>query len=178
MKDKLNLGCGMDIREGYINVDCAKLGGVDVVYDLTVLPLPFEPESFVEINCQDVLEHFEYMPLVVDLYRLLKPNGKLFIKVPHFTSKNNFIDPTHKKMFSYRTFEFFLQNSHFNRNYYFNFKGFSSMKTKITFEKKYLIYNHLIEPIINIHNLMKNIFESTFISRIFPAESILIEIIK
>jgi len=30
---KLNLGCGNDIRQGYINLDVAKLDGVDVVWD-------------------------------------------------------------------------------------------------------------------------------------------------
>ena len=38
---KLNLGCGNDIRQGYINLDVAELDGVDVVWDVNKLPLPF-----------------------------------------------------------------------------------------------------------------------------------------
>ena len=37
---KLHLGCGTDIRAGWVNLDCAKLPGVDIVHDLNVLPLP------------------------------------------------------------------------------------------------------------------------------------------
>lgn len=32
---RLNLGCGRDIKKGWINLDILKLPGVDVVYDLT-----------------------------------------------------------------------------------------------------------------------------------------------
>ncbi len=30
---KLNLGCGKDIRKGYINLDLKKLPGVDIVHN-------------------------------------------------------------------------------------------------------------------------------------------------
>ena len=47
---KLNLGCGRDIREGYVNLDKAGLDGVDVVHDLNVFPYPFEDNEFDEIH--------------------------------------------------------------------------------------------------------------------------------
>jgi len=31
---KLNLGCGTDIREGYINLDKKSIDGVDIVHDI------------------------------------------------------------------------------------------------------------------------------------------------
>ena len=46
MMKKLNLGCGTDIKKGYINLDVAKLDGVDVVHDINRLPLPFK-ENFL-----------------------------------------------------------------------------------------------------------------------------------
>ena len=175
MKDKLNLGCGNDIRSDYINLDCSALPGIDIVHDLTVLPLPFENESFSEISCQMVLEHLEYIGLMIDMYRILKPGGKLIITVPHFTARQNFMDPTHKKMFSWRTFEFFVQNSKFKREYYFNFPGYSKVAAAtIRFEKGVLFYNYIVELIINCSNSIRNLFEATFLCRLFPAESILI----
>jgi len=47
--DKLNLGCGTDIWEGYLNVDIVPFQGVDMVWDLNETPLPFKDDSFSEI---------------------------------------------------------------------------------------------------------------------------------
>ena len=41
MKEKLNLGCGNDIRADYLNLDLSAIEGIDVVHDLNMLPLPF-----------------------------------------------------------------------------------------------------------------------------------------
>jgi SAM-dependent methyltransferase len=174
VKNKLNLGCGWDIKEDCINLDCAALPGVDVVHDLTQLPLPFENETFVEVRCDNVLEHLEYPELVVDLHRILKPGGRLMIVVPHFTARQNFMDPTHKKMFSWKTFEFFVKGSKFNRCYYFNFPGFSKViVARIRFEKRLFLYNYLVEPVINCSRSAKDVYEATFLSRLFPAANIL-----
>src|SRR3989344_2394548 len=101
---KLNLGSGRDIKKGYINLDLHKLDGVDVVWDIEKLPLPFKDGEFDEILCQDILEHVEYIPVLRELHRILKPRGRLLNRVPHFTSRNNFGDPTHRRMFSIKTF--------------------------------------------------------------------------
>ena len=168
--NKLNLGCGSDIKKGWINLDSLELAGVNVVHNLEKTPLPFEDNFFDEILCQDVLEHLEYVPLMKELYRILKPNGQLNIRVPHFTSKNNFIDPTHKKRFSCATFNFFIKSS------YFNYRYSNITKRQITFNKRLLLYNHLIEFIVNINNSFMNLYESTGFCWLFPAENILITI--
>src|SRR4051812_1511318 len=69
---KLNIGCGTDTKEGWVNLDAAGLPGVDVVHDIEKLPLPFADDSFDEILAQDVLEHVEYVPVLQDLRRILK----------------------------------------------------------------------------------------------------------
>ena len=77
MSKKLNLGCGTDIRTGWINLDKFGLPGVDVCHDIQELPLPFDDASFDEILCKDILEHVEYIPLLGDLHRILKHGGIL-----------------------------------------------------------------------------------------------------
>ncbi len=167
---KLNLGCGTDIRPGWVNMDIANLAGVDIVHNIETLPLPFADCHFDEILCQDILEHIEYIPVLKDLHRILKPGGILTIRVPHFTSRNNYIDPTHKKMFSNRTFNFFVSDSYLGRNYYFDFSYSSTISLKLTFLKrpKYF-YNYLIEPFINMREGNQDLYEDTFLSRLFPA---------
>ena len=80
---ELNLGCGREIKEGYINVDKFKHNGVDVVWDLNVLPLPFKDNSIDEVLCSHILEHLvNPYPLVLDIYRILKPNGLFHCLLP------------------------------------------------------------------------------------------------
>jgi SAM-dependent methyltransferase len=175
---RLNLGCGTDVRKGWINLDIAPLEGVDVVHDINTLPLPFAAEEFDYILCKDILEHFEYVPLLRELHRILRKGGVLEICVPHFTSQDNFIDPTHKKMFSFQTFDFFAKGSKFKRDYYFDFHFGKVLSSKITFHKGIFFYNYLVEPLVNLGRPAKKLFEATFLSRLFPAYNILITMEK
>ena len=82
---KLNLGCGSDIKQGYVNVDFRQLPGVDRVHDLSIFPWPFEDGSADEILMLDFLEHFPYrltQMIMLECYRVLKPDGELVVQVP------------------------------------------------------------------------------------------------
>jgi len=181
---KLNLGSGNDIKEGYVNLDSAKIPGVDIVWDIEKLPLPFGDGEFEEVLANDILEHVEYIPVLRDLLRILKPGGELKIRVPHFTSKNNFADPTHKKLFSVVTFDFFSKHPVFgkpkDREYYFDFHFDHIKKIHITFERSspVFFYNRLIDLIANASPRMQYFYETTMLSRLFPAENILVELVK
>lgn len=101
LKPNLVIGCGNRPKEGSINLDAVKMPGVDVVWDLEKLPLPFPDESFVYIEAEDVLEHIHNMlPLMDELHRILKPNGKLWIRGPHGCYPEQlWKDPTHLRAF-------------------------------------------------------------------------------
>ena len=183
---KLNLGCGVDSKEGWINLDSAALAGVDVVHDMEKLPLPFAAEVFDEILAQDVLEHLDYIPLLKDIHRILKKGGTLRIRVPHFTSKNNFVDPTHKKMFSVSTWDFFVKSPALSKHiekeraYYFDFAFEKKTYCHITFEKssRIFFYNRICEWFFNLSPRIQSFYESTGFSRSWPAENIIVELIK
>ena len=172
---KLNLGCGKDIRQGYINLDKKHLEGVDIVHDIEDLPFPFENEEFDEILCQDILEHVDYIKVIRELYRILKIDGLLKIRVPHFTAANNYRDPTHKHLFSFRTFEFFIKNNLY-RTYYFDFYFSEIKKRHISFSRG-SIWTRFVEYIVNLNDFMKEFYEISWL-RIIPASNIYIEIIK
>ncbi len=163
-------------------MDISALPGVDVVCDIQKLPLPFPDGQFDEILCQDILEHVEYIPVLRDIHRILKKGGALTIRVPHFTSKFNFLDPTHKKMFSINTFNFFVNNSseQQGRGYYFDFAFSSCREAKIVFEHDsiFFILSPVLEVLFNISPLMQKIYESYFLSRLFPACNILVTLVK
>jgi SAM-dependent methyltransferase len=179
---KLNLGCGTDIREGWVNLDSVKLPGVTVVHNIEHLPLPFKDDEFDEILCQDVLEHVDYLPLLQDLHRILQSGGVLRIRVPHFTSVANFIDPTHKKLFSVRTFDFLVQNTRLEkkRPYYLPYRFQRLEDCTITFERssRFFFYNRLVAKIVNHSPRMQALYEATGWSRLFPAQNILVTLVK
>jgi ubiquinone/menaquinone biosynthesis C-methylase UbiE len=174
---KLNLGCGTDIRRGWTNLDRISLPGVDMVHDVEHLPLPFSDEEFDYILCKDILEHVDYIPLLQEIYRILRPQGTVCIRVPHFSSRRNYDDPTHKKMFSLRTLEYFTSSRHGHRNYYFP-TLFSDITTqKLFFEKGILFYNHILEPLFNSPSL-RFFYERSCLRNLFPADFMVIELKK
>ncbi len=185
-KKKLNVGCGKDSRPGWVNLDASPLPGVDVVHDLERLPLPFVDEEFDEILCQDVLEHIEYIPVLKELHRILKKGGDITIRVPHFTSRNNFVDPTHRKLFSVDTWEFFVSqgSSHMQhlqpvRAYYFDFVFDSLKNRQLIFEsRRILFYNRFVEWAVNLSPAAQSLYESSFLAGLFPAENISVTLVK
>ncbi|OGZ06928.1 MAG: hypothetical protein A3C93_04560 [Candidatus Lloydbacteria bacterium RIFCSPHIGHO2_02_FULL_54_17] len=83
---KLNLGCGEDRKTGYVNLDRSPLVHPDVLHDLNTLPYPFPDGSFELIEAFHVLEHLDRpFDVMRELHRLLKQDGVLHIKVPHFS---------------------------------------------------------------------------------------------
>lgn len=80
---KLNLSCGTDTRDGYINVDFRPRMGVDVVADAA--HFPFRQGSISEILANDNLGQFpfEFTDRVLSEWkRLLEPGGILKIQCP------------------------------------------------------------------------------------------------
>ena len=96
---KLNLGCGYNKLDGYINVDHDPNCKPDIVADLEQ-PLPFEDSSVDEIVMVHILEHLgqsteTYFKVWKELYRILKNEGVIKITVPHWNHENFHHDPTH-----------------------------------------------------------------------------------
>jgi hypothetical protein len=95
---KLNLGCGTNKIDGYINVDRAH--GPDVVHDLESFPWPWPDSSVEEIRAHHILEHLGRTPegfvgIMKEMYRVCAPGAKLDIVVPHPRHDDFMNDPTH-----------------------------------------------------------------------------------
>jgi len=84
--EKLNLGSGANKKERYINLDWNVDSNPDVVHNLNSIPYPFSENTFDLIEASHVLEHIDRpFDVMKELHRILKPNGKVIIKVPHFS---------------------------------------------------------------------------------------------
>jgi SAM-dependent methyltransferase len=83
---KLNLGCGEHHKDGYINLDWQPLTKPDVTHNLNEFPYPFEDNTFDLIEAFHVLEHVDKpFEVMKEMHRVLKPEGILHLKVPHFS---------------------------------------------------------------------------------------------
>jgi len=93
-ESRLNLGCGLNKKDGYINVDINPKLGVDVVADV-LKGLPFEDGTFDEVLCEHVLEHL-WLPnedvtgmekgcerALKEIHRVLVTGGRAIIEVPN-----------------------------------------------------------------------------------------------
>lgn len=109
---KLNLGCGNDYKEGYVNVDignCKK----DLEHDLEFFPYPFTDNQFsqvIMIHCIEHISREKFTLLAYELHRITEPNGKIYIEAPYYLSKNAFTDFTHKNYITEDSFEYFDKN--------------------------------------------------------------------
>jgi ubiquinone/menaquinone biosynthesis C-methylase UbiE len=79
----------------YKTLDIDKSTGADIIGDIHDIPL--KDNSMDAVICSSVLEHVENPALAIkEIYRILKPNGKLFVYVPsiypYHARKNHYSD--------------------------------------------------------------------------------------
>jgi hypothetical protein len=88
---KLNVGCGFDYRDGFVNIDGSDaLPRIDKVVDLSSERLTdhYPADSVDHILANDFVEHhfhWEAVALLRDFHQILKPQGTLEIRVPDVT---------------------------------------------------------------------------------------------
>lgn len=144
----VNLGCGKTRIPDSIGVDTSLIEGyTDVVHDLNVIPYPFEDNSIDEIHFYHVLEHLDNpIKKLEEIHRILKVGGKLFMRVPHFSSFGAFCDITHIRPFSYFSFDVFEKENY--HSFYTNSR-FKILNKKINYFGLYPnkgIYAKYIHP--------------------------------
>jgi SAM-dependent methyltransferase len=107
---KLNLGCGFDKRDGYVNLDGFQKCNPDILWDIETFPWPFEDNSFDEILIKHVLEHVGqvfsvFQGVMQEIYRVSAPDAKILIQVPNYKHVTFWADPTHVRAFDQLTFQ-------------------------------------------------------------------------
>ena len=100
----LDLGCG-DTRQypGNLGVDRRRTPSISVQADLAV-GLPFRDGCADRIFVVHVLEHLvDFLPLVDECHRLLRPDGVLHVLSPWWGHANAVADPTHVRLLDTQT---------------------------------------------------------------------------
>lgn len=109
-RDILNLGCGNRLIAGAVNHDLRKhREEVDVAWDLNDLPWPWGNETFDTIVACAVLEHLEIdlLQALNECWRILRPGGRVRMKLPYWKSDMSYRDPTHRWFFTLGSFDQF-----------------------------------------------------------------------
>jgi len=118
---KLNVGCGRNIKDGWINLDSSALPGVDLVCDLEsvrVKPIALPDESVSEFLISHVIEHIrDSLGLMQELWRLATSDAIAVIRVPHGGSDDAWEDPTHLRAYFPGSFGYFSQPFYSNADY-------------------------------------------------------------
>ena len=107
---KLNLGCGFDKRDGWLNVDNFALCEPDQLLEIEATPWDLPDNGFEHILMKHVLEHVGaefavFSAVMRELYRVAAPGGIVEIHVPHVRHDTFWSDPTHVRAFTPLTFQ-------------------------------------------------------------------------
>jgi ADP-heptose:LPS heptosyltransferase len=99
---RYNLGCGLDYRYGWVNIDRFAAVKPDRVMDLESFPWPIADDSAEAVLLSHVLEHLgggsdRFLGVMRELYRICKPDATVTIIVPDPRHDDFFGDPTHQR---------------------------------------------------------------------------------
>jgi hypothetical protein len=118
---RLNVGCGRNIKPGWINLDSVALPGVDIVCDLENLrqiPINLPGDTVESFLLSHVIEHVrDTLGLMQELWRLATPDAIAEVRVPHGASDDAWEDPTHLRAYFPKSFGYFSQPYYWRADY-------------------------------------------------------------
>lgn len=104
---KLNMGCGNNYKEGWINVDFNKGVKADIYSDLTD-KLPFKDNYADEVLLDSIIEHIRpdcYFGFLEELHRICKQGAKIMISTGHYSGMYALKHLTHYLHFGVGSFD-------------------------------------------------------------------------
>lgn len=100
-------------KEGIVGIDILPAFNPDIVCDIRKgIPLP--DDTFDDINCEHTMEHIQlnedFIFVMWEIRRVLKPGGVVYIEVPHKDSDAAYESIEHTRFFTENTFMNFYAN--------------------------------------------------------------------
>lgn len=176
---KIDIGCGKNKKSGFIGLDRVEMSGVDIVCDFDKEKIPLEDNSVNEVHSMHSMEHISDMLFIMEeLWRVCEDKAKITIYVPYFTSVGAFRDPTHKRFFTYETFDHFTDTEKLPT--FYSGAKFKIIKKQILFYPgNSNIYGKIrflhMMPFQWIANLLPYFYEHSFL-KLFSARDLHVEL--
>ena len=97
---RLNLGCGFNKVDGFVNVDREDECAPDLVFDLESFPWPWGTNSVEEVHFTHSLEHLgqgtdTFRQIMQELYRVCTDGAIVLVEAPWPLHIEYLSDPTH-----------------------------------------------------------------------------------
>lgn len=174
----IEIGCGPNKRENAIGIDIVDLPGVDVVANIDD-GLAFIPDSSVdEIYANHLLEHLQNLEVAMsEIERILKPKGRCYIVVPHFSNPHYYSDYTHRTPWGLYSIGYFCKSgwpyARHVPNFY-NKVNLSFVSQRIVFYSRFRIIRwpkKAIQLLANSCPLAQELYEE-LLPWIIPADSL------
>lgn len=106
---RLDLGSGGAGRDGFYGVDFVDLPGVAILANLNEPFSALPADCVASVRSSHCFEHVQdFMQLMRELHRVVRPDGTIEITVPHFSNPYGYSDPTHVRFFGLYTFNYFV----------------------------------------------------------------------
>lgn len=150
----LDVGCGDAKVKGAIGIDSVALPGVDIVHDLNFYPWSIKDNSYDLIYMNNIIEHLPNpIKVMEEIYRILKPGGKVKIVTVYWNHYHSITDPQHVSFFNEYSWDFFTGK---RKGYY--------TKSRFKIESLDLTYDAYAKAVFRNNRLLK--FLSRFLCNI------------
>ncbi len=174
----VELGCGRNKPAERIGIDRVDLPTADIVASLED-GLPYLPDNSVDaLYAHSVLEHVRnFDGLMAEIVRVLRPDGRAHVYVPHFSNPYQFSDYTHVRPFGFYTFAYFMETRRQYRrkvpNFY-NGTRIRMLSQTLVFESPFFL-SRLIKRafgfVVNRGSILQELYEAHF-CYLFPCQGI------
>lgn len=115
---KINIGCGRDYREGWINTDISKEVKADYYLDIRKDQLPMMADHiYISGVLEQIQSNEDFLHALNMCWLFLNPGGKIEIVVPNAKYAIAHRDPMDIRKFTPDTFRYFIEGNQEYRDY-------------------------------------------------------------
>jgi SAM-dependent methyltransferase len=150
-------------NETVISIDFNKKFNPTKIHDLKKFPWPFKDNTFDKIYASHIIEHIpDTVRVMEEIYRIAKPGAIVIIRVPHFSSRSAWVNPTHYRAFSIGSFDYFSKDI---KEHYGNC-NFRVIKRELRYTRPDVPHNMITKLITRFLNFFANLNQN-FCERIW-----------